>query len=113
MQIGVRNETHCQSENVLHYAFWSVVRMQHSIKKMLRVTKLHNVLDEVNTPCDAGMAVKRFPPGRGELEGGVGGVGAVWLGGGGGSRLGEGTPLRLRQQTPKTPGLVKHLGKTA
>ena len=53
---------------------------------------------------------------RAELEGGVGGgVGGVgWAGGGGGSRLwgGRGTPLTLRQQTPKTPGLVKHLGKS-
>ena len=33
------------------YAFRSVVCIQHSIKKVLRVTNSLNALDEVQTPC--------------------------------------------------------------
>ena len=43
MEIGARNETHCQSENLLHYTVRSVV----CIQKELRVTNPLNVLDEV------------------------------------------------------------------
>ena len=41
---------------------FGVVCIQHSIKKVLRVTKPHNVVDEVKAPCNTGMAVKSFPP---------------------------------------------------
>ena len=39
-----------------------------------------------------------------ELEGGVGGMGSFGLGGGGFQAGGGGTPLTLRQQTPKPLG---------
>ena len=63
MQIGVRNETHCQSEGLLHLCFfWSVVCIHQGIKKMLQLTKPLNVLDEVKTPSITQLAVKSFPP---------------------------------------------------
>ena len=47
MQIGVRNETHCQGENLMYLCF-SECRLHTA--EVFRVTKLLRVLDEGKTP---------------------------------------------------------------
>ena len=56
MQTDVRNKT-VRVRTYCIYAFRSFVCQQHSIKKVLRVTKPLNIPDEVKTPCNTSMAV--------------------------------------------------------
>ena len=63
MEISVRKQKHTvRARTNGIYAFWSAACIQHSIKKMLQVTKPLDVLDEVKTPCITGMAAKSFTP---------------------------------------------------
>ena len=97
----VRATTYCV------YAFWSAVCIQHSIKKVLQVTKPLNVRGEVKTSCITSMAVKSFLlltgwerllGGERVYGGGCGGWGAT----AGGGRDGGGFIL-LIAQVAKTP----------